>query len=76
MNSTYSIYILLEILFNPLPIAHEVLDLHLKHMIISERLGSGIYIPKFRIYPIPVLSDNIHLHRQLFEVLVRRLKIL
>jgi hypothetical protein len=75
MNSTYSIYVLPEILFNPLPIAHEARDLQSKAMIISELLGLDIYVPEFRLYPIPVLSDSIHLHLQPFKVLGRSLKI-
>jgi hypothetical protein len=75
MNGTYSLYVELMILFNHLPIADETPDPHLKHMVTSKHLDSGIYILKFRIYSHPVISDNIHLHYQTIEVLFRRLKI-
>jgi hypothetical protein len=75
-NDTYYCYVALVILCNPFPIAVEAADPHLKHMVISECLDSGIYVLKFRIYPHPVRSDNVHLHRQLFEVFTRRPKIL
>jgi hypothetical protein len=74
MNGTYRIYALLEILFSLLPIGHEALDLLLKPTAISELLGSLIYKVEFRIYPIPVLSDSVHLFHQSLKVLGRRFK--
>ena len=75
MNSTYSIYVLLEILFTPFPIALEALDLHLKPTVISELLGLAIHKVEVRIYPTPVLGDSVHLRPQLFKVLGHKLKI-
>jgi hypothetical protein len=76
MNSTYSVYAELVMILNILPLADETPDPHLKHMVISKRLDSAIYILKFRIYLTPVFSDDLHLHYQAIEVLFRRLKIL
>jgi hypothetical protein len=73
--STYNIYVLLGILFNLLPTAHEAVHLHLKPTVILELLGLVIYKVEFRIYPTPVLGDSVHLRHQPFKVLSRRLKI-
>ena len=76
MNGTYSGHVERMIHFNPLPIALEAPDRHLKRMIVSERLGLGIYMLQLLIYHHPVLSDNLHLPLQVFKVLFHRLKIL